>query len=276
MYLFGAMTFIHLAWTYQIMARSENLTMVQFFKEFVDSGDFGDLILRTLVFILFFLAVYVIVSIGQYMQEERKSELIKRRAVQNDFAAIVGNLFNAVFINAYFKMNHEEDKNVSHIAEKIGMYLNMNQISIDNLKAFSLIHLRFDEVKDFKLESNVYDDKIYEDIKEKTKLGADIVKRMELNENVDVIVRSVVENTLEEEKLIQIFQNIDNLDSQIILISDLYLTLRDSQSYKRPYTHRETLNILEKVCSQFIDEKLFDTFMKFSDEIENEYNNFLY
>jgi len=276
LYLFGAMTFIHLMWTYQILDVSHNLTMIEFFNVFVESGDFGDLILRSLVFILFFLAVYVIVSIGQYMQEERKLELIKRRQVQNDFAKIVGNLFNAVFINAYFKLNEDYAINVKHISEKIASYLNMSLTEIENLKSFSLIHLRYNEVKDFKLDANAFDDKVYEDLKAKTTLGADIVKRMELSENVDVIVRSLIEDTLDDDKLISIFKNVSDLNSEIILLSDLYLTFRDSQSYKRPHTHRETMSILEEICSPFLNEKLIQTFIKYSDELELEYNNFLY
>lgn len=276
LYLFGAMTFIHLMWTYQILEVSQNLTMLEFFNVFVESGDFGDLILRSLVFILFFLAVYVIVSIGQYMQEERKSELIKRRKVQNDFAEIVGNLFNAVFINAYFKLNETYAKNIMHISEKIASFLNMSQIDVDNLKSYTLIHLRYSEVKDFKLDSNTFDDKVYEDLKAKTTLGADIVKRMELSENVDIIARSLVEDTLDDDKLISIFRNITDINSQIIILSDLYLTLRDSQSYKRPHTHKETITYIENICSPFLDEKLMNTFMKFNDDLEIEYNNFLY
>ena len=63
------MTFIHLLWTYQILEYN-SLSIAEFLKSFVGSTDFGDLILRSLVFILFYLVVYVIVSIGQYMQEE--------------------------------------------------------------------------------------------------------------------------------------------------------------------------------------------------------------
>lgn len=275
MYLFALMTFIHLMWTYQILNTSHDLSMLEFLRKFTESGDLGDLILRSLVFILFFLAVYIIVSIGQYMQEERKNELVKRRQVQNDFGQIVGNLFNAVFYNAYFKSNPTYANNVKHIAEKIGIYLNMNENEIDELNTFALIQSRYEEVKELKIETNVNDEAVYEELKLKTALGADIVKRIEISDNVDMIVRSFVERTLDDEKIIEIFKNINNLNSEIILLSDLYLTFRDSKSYKRPYTHNETLNTLEKILSEVMDRRLYSTFTKFADDIEIEYNNFL-
>ena len=42
------------------------------------------------------IVIYAIVSIGSYMQEQRKLELMKRREVQDDFTLIVSDLFNVV------------------------------------------------------------------------------------------------------------------------------------------------------------------------------------
>jgi len=273
-YLFGLMTFIHLLWTYQILEYN-SLSIAEFLKSFVGSTDFGDLILRSLVFILFYLVVYVIVSIGQYMQEERKLELIKRRQVQNDFAAIVGNLFNAVFINAYVNLNEDFAYMTQRMADKIAGFINLNPIAIENLNDFALIHLKYDDVKDFKLDVDAFDDRIYEELKAKTTLGADIVKRMEISQNVDTIARSYVENNLEDEKLISIMAPVNDDNSQIIMLSEIYLTFRDSQSYKRPFTHSETLNYIEKIFEPFLSPVILERFLKFSDEIESEYNSYL-
>lgn len=273
-YLFGLMTFIHLLWTYQILEYN-SLSIAEFLKSFVGSTDFGDLILRSLVFILFYLVVYVIVSIGQYMQEERKLELIKRRQVQNDFAAIVGNLFNAVFINAYVNLNEEFAYMTQRMANKIAGFINLSPIAIENLNDFALIHLKYDDVKDFKLNVDAFDDRVYEELKAKTTLGADIVKRMEISQNVDTITRSYVENNLGDEKLISIMAPVNDDNSQIIMLSEIYLTFRDSQSYKRPFTHSETLNYIEKIFEPFISPIILERFIKFSDEIESEYNSYL-
>lgn len=273
-YLFGLMTFIHLLWTYQILEYN-SLSISEFLRSFIGSIDFGDLLLRSLVFILFYLVVYVIVSIGQYMQEERKLELIKRRQVQNDFAAIVGNLFNAVFINAYVNLNEDFAIMTQKMANKIAGFINLNPIEIENLNDFSLIHMKYDDVKDFKLDANAFDDKVYEELKSKTTLGADIVKRMEISQNVDTIARSYIESNLGDDKLTSIMSTIKEDNSQIIMLAEVYLTFRDSQSYKRPFTHSETLSYIEKIFEPFIKPVIIERFIKFSDELEIEYNSYL-
>ena len=46
------------------------------------------------------IVLYSIVSIGEFMQEERKNELIKRRQVQEDFTNVVTKIFEiAIKIN---------------------------------------------------------------------------------------------------------------------------------------------------------------------------------
>lgn len=274
-YLFGLMTFIHLLWTYQVLNVSNNLTIPEFLIVFKDSGNLGDLILRSLVFILFYFTVYIIVSIGQYMQEERKAELIKRRQVQNDFGAIVGNLFNAVFINAYVNLNEDFAIMTSKLSNRLASFINLSEPETKNLNDFALIHLKYDDVKDFKLDTKVIDDKVYEELKAKTALGIDIVKRMEISQNVDVISRSYAESTLDDMKLKSIMSTVKDDNSQIIMLSEIYLTFRESQSYKRPYTHSETMSIIENIFEHFYKPVILDRFKKFSDEIENEYNNFL-
>jgi hypothetical protein len=95
--LLAMLTVIHLIWTYNFHGLVNGQTIIEFLPNFLRLPEFSDILLRTLLFILFYFVVYAIVSMGQYMQEERKNELIKRRQVQNDFSHIVGDLFTVVF-----------------------------------------------------------------------------------------------------------------------------------------------------------------------------------
>lgn len=273
MYLFLIVTFIHFMWTYNISG-SQATGLLDFFKSFVGTSKFGDLILRSLVFGLFYLVVYVIVSIGQYMQEERKKELIKRRQVQNDFSLIVGKLFQAVFFNAYVSVNQEHSQRVSKMSEKIASFVGMNSTNIENLKDYSLIHLRFDEIKDMKISDNVYDERTYETLKNKTTLGADIVNRLEISQNSEDIVRSIVENSISDYKMKAIMNAQPNLDTQVILLSDIYITLRGANSYKRPYPHTYTMDLFQKNIAPYFITELKERFIKFSDEVDDLYNSF--
>lgn len=270
-YLFGILTIIHLVGTYNIIKISEGLSLIEFLKSFVGTIEFGDLILRSLVFTLFYLILYVTISIGEYMQEERKKELEKRRQVQDDFAVIVGDLFNAVFINAYISVNDDDANKVSTLSSKLASIMGYHDADIRNLENFSLVHLKYEEIKGFKLKES-YDDSIYEELKEKSTLGANIVKRMELAQNVDTIIRAFTENNLDEEKIKTIVTTHNELNSQIILLADIFYTLRKASSYKRPHSYNQTLEIIKIYIEPFFNETLMARFNKFSDELEEIYN----
>lgn len=273
-YLIVLVSLIHIIWTYNIPGNAQGQSALAFLKGFIGTDAFGDLILRTLVFTLFYLVVYVIVSIGQYMQEERKIELIKRRQVQNDFSIIVGNLFKAVFIKEYLNINKEGVYQVQKVTEKIAHFIGMNSGDIGNLSDFSVIQLKIDEVRDFNVSSHVYDEESYDLIKSKTNLGAKIIKRIELSESSEAIVRSHIENTLTEELMQMIMTSDYDLESQIILLADIYLTLRSAKSYKRPYTHNTSVELINTQITPFFDSDLKIRFKKFSSELEELYNSF--
>ncbi len=55
-----------------------------------------DIVLRTILLIVFYIALYSSVSIGEMMNDRRKEELIKRRSMEKDFKAVVGDVFDTV------------------------------------------------------------------------------------------------------------------------------------------------------------------------------------
>lgn len=67
--------------------------------EFLRSEAFADIILRTIVLASFILVLYVIVAITQYMQDQRRLELIKREEVQDEFTDIVKEMFDVTLSN---------------------------------------------------------------------------------------------------------------------------------------------------------------------------------
>lgn len=274
LYLFVLVTLIHIIWTYEIPAIATGLSIIDFIKTFIGTDAFGDLLLRSLVFTLFYLVVYVIVSIGQYMQDERRKELVKRRQVQNDFANIVGSLFKAVFVNDYLFVNKEHALQVQRISYKVAEDNGLSNFDLSSLSTFSIVHLRYEEVKDFVVSSHVYDEDTYNIIKTKTTLGADIIRRIELAQTADAIVRAYTENTITPERMQQIMEAQSDLDSQIIILSDIYLTLRSAKSYKRPYTHSVSVSLIDTQIGPFFIKDLKERFLKFSDELEDLYNKF--
>ncbi|MDR4969119.1 MAG: hypothetical protein RG740_05825, partial [Acholeplasmataceae bacterium] len=125
--LLALLTVIHFIWTYNVQQLVGGETIIEFLPRFVRLPEFSDILLRTLLFILFYFVVYAIVSMGQYMQEERKLELIKRRQVQRDFSHIVGDLFSVVFSSSYTLMDKRHAYQVQQMAEKLGNYYGLSQ-----------------------------------------------------------------------------------------------------------------------------------------------------
>lgn len=274
-YMFILMTSIHLVFTYNFLEIAEGMDMVEFLKYFANQPEFGDLILRTVVFSLFFLVVYVIVSIGQYMQDERRKELLKRRQVQNDFSSIVGQIFQANFIHSYINVNEEHVYRVQKVSNKIATFIGMNNSDIKNLSENAIIHLRYDELKDIDESKYSHDDKLYEALKVKTTLGANIIKRLELAQNAELIVRGYVEANIDDEKMQAILRTQTEIESEIILLADIYVTLRGAKTYKRPLTHNNSVNLITKNITPFFRKELEERFIKFADELEEIYNNFV-
>ena len=55
-----------------------------------------DIVLRTITLVVFYIALYSSVSIGQMMNSKRKEELIKRRDMEKDFTAVVGDVLTKI------------------------------------------------------------------------------------------------------------------------------------------------------------------------------------
>ena len=59
--LFVSMTAVHIIFTYQFLNFSEGKTLLEYSQWFIKTDYFGDLILRSLIFLLFYLILIVIV-----------------------------------------------------------------------------------------------------------------------------------------------------------------------------------------------------------------------
>jgi len=238
--LLAILTAIHLIWTYNFHGLVNGQTIVEFLPEFLRLPEFSDILLRTLLFILFYFVVYAIVSMGQYMQEERKKELIKRRQVQGDFSHIVGDLFSVVFSSSYTLMDKRHAYQVQLMSEKLADNYGLQQSRIQEMNAYSMVHLQYQEIKNLLNDMNSFDEQSYEILK-----------------------------FLKEMLIIQ-----PEIDAQIILLADLYITMRGPKSYKRPMAHSIVMKLFQTELANYFDYDLKERFLKFHDEFSEMYNNF--
>jgi HD-GYP domain-containing protein (c-di-GMP phosphodiesterase class II) len=273
--LLALLTVIHLIWTYNVQKLVEtNESIIQFLPRFITLQEFSDILLRTMLFILFYFVVYAIVSMGQYMQEERKNELIKRRQVQNDFSHIVGNLFSVVFSSSYSLMDKRHAAHVQLLSLKLADFYGLSNEKTEDLRQYSMIHLQYQEIKSLLNDVNTFDEKTYELLKEKTELGAKIAKRMQLAQKCEEIARAHIEDTANENFLKEMLVIQPEIESQIILLSDLYITMRGLKSYKRPMSHSIVVKSFQTDLANYFDYDLKERFLKFHDEFAEIYNNF--
>jgi HD-GYP domain-containing protein (c-di-GMP phosphodiesterase class II) len=272
--LLALLTVIHFIWTYSIQGLVGEETIIQFLPRFVRMPEFSDILLRTLLFILFYFVVYAIVSMGQYMQEERKQELIKRRQVQGDFSHIVGDLFSVVFSSSYTLMDKRHAYQVQQMSEKLADYVGLPLQKKTEMNQYAMIHLQYQEIKNLLNDMNSFDEKSYDILKEKTELGSKIAKRMQLAQKCEDIARAHIEDTANEKFLKEMLVIQPEIEAQIILLADLYITMRGPKPYKRPMAHNIVLKSFQSELSNYFDYDLKERFLKFNDEFADMYNNF--
>jgi hypothetical protein len=272
--LLAILTFIHLVWTYSFQNLVNGQTFFEFLPNFIALPEFSDILLRTLLFILFYVVVYAIVSMGQYMQEERKLELIKRRQVQRDFSHIVGDLFSVVFSSSYALLDKRHAYLVQQMSEKMAHYYGISGDHINEMNQYAMIHLKFNDIKDMLDDMNHYDEQTFDLLKAKTELGSLIARRLQLAQKCEDIARAYTEDTINEQFIKEMLDIQPDIESQIILLSDLYITMRGPKSYKRPMSHSIVLKAFQNELGTFFDYNLKERFLKFNDEFLEMYNNF--
>ncbi len=272
--LLAILTVIHLVWTYNFHDLVEGNTIFDFLPAFVKLPEFSDILLRTLLFILFYFVVYSIVSMGQYMQEERKKELTKRRQVQSDFSHIVGDLFSVVFSRSDMLTEEKHAGQVRQMSGKLANNYGLGKGIIKEIDEYSVIHLQYKKIKSMLNEMNKTDERSYDMLKEKTELGSKIAKRIQLAKKCEDIVRAHIDGTDDEHFLKEMLEIQNNIGAQTILLSDLYITMRGIKPYKRPMSHTTVMESFKKGLGNYFDHDLKERFIKFNDEFAEMYNNF--
>lgn len=268
------LTSIHLLWTYNLQGLAEGYTLIDFIPFFIQTPEFRDIIFRTLLFILFYFVVYATVSMGQYMQEERKNELSKRRQVQSDFTHIVGDLFSGVFSASSQLMEKRHAYHVQQISQKLAELFGMSGEKIDEIGQFALIHLRYQEIKLMISDMHQYNEQNYDVLKQKTELGSRIAKRMQLARKCEDITRAHLENIADEKFIQEMVLIQPEIDSQIILMAELYVNMRGPKSYKRPKPHAAVIKFFQEDFKSYFDFNLRERFLKFHQDFSDIYDNF--
>lgn len=264
-------TFLHFAVTYTIIGSDVAKDISKIFTEFFVSEAFRDILLRTLLLCIYMLVLYSIVTMSGYMQEERKKELMKRREVQEDFTNVVTKIFEVTLDNS---SRSEEDKQniyiVSRMARRLAELLSLTEEEIDAIEIQSKIHI--EQSVNFSPDANMNEDEKYALLKEQTNLGSIIISRLQLERKCEDMIRSTFEGSNTEEFIARMNSIQNEIEAQIILICELYVTMRSIKSYKKAYSHKVTMQYLSEHFNVYFDRNVFERFERFKDEFEKIYD----
>ena len=272
------MTVIHVTIMYPLYEQADSIQGLYNYLVVDEYQISIDILLRTLVLIIFFIALYSSVAIGQMMNNKRKEELLKRRDMESDFKAVVGDVFDVISV---FNLHSESQQKqsafrVAEMASRLGTILGLSPNVCSEIYDYSKIHV--DKIRDLSIveyeDKNVLNEQDYEVIREKTILGSIIIKRLQLNQKSEDIVRAHFEKTADKHFTERMKKIQRSQEGQIILLAELYEILRQSRNYKAAFNHKRAVELLELEFKDYFEPYILDRFMKYSNEFEDYYQRF--
>jgi len=272
------MTIIHVTIMYPLYEYADSIQSLYDYLFVTDYQVAIDIFLRTILLIIFNIALYSSVAIGQMMNNKRKEELVKRRDMESDFKAVVGDVFDVISV---FNVNsqtedHQAAHRVAEIASRLANILGLSPSVCTEIYDYSKIHV--DRVKDLSIveyeNKSVLNEKDYQVIREKTILGSVIIKRLQLKQKSEDITRAHFEKNADKAFTERMKKIQRSQEGQIILLAELYEILRQSRNYKTELTHQRASELLELEFKEYFEPYILDRFMKYSGEFENYYQRF--
>lgn len=272
-WIFIVMTVIHLTFLHPDLY--ENATSLKDFLNyaFVTNKEIAiDIILRTVVLLVFFAALYSSVSISNYISEQRKNEFTKRVDVETNFIDVVKSVFEAVKVynsNADELEQKMQAKRVSQAAKELAIAMNYDQRTISDIFDFAQVHA--EKMKMLSLDEKEVTAENFDLIMQKTKLATTIIRRLQLVKKGEDIVMAVFENQVTNDFRYNMTQNQNDRISQIILISEIYDILRNDRSYHKALNHMRAVELINSSFAVFFDSDIVSRFNKYNHEIESTY-----
>ena len=261
-------TFLHFTITYDIVKAASGQNILTFLGAFFTSNEFKDILLRTLLLVMFMIVLNIYVGMNNYMQNERKKELIKRREVQEDFTNVVTKIFDVTLQQG--TKTSEDIKNVkltALMAKKMASLMSLDPDKCEDIYNFSMIHI--DHEVSFHPEGT--EEEKFEKLSQQTELGSALISRYQLERKSEDIIRA----TLEESDTDEFKESMNKIQndsySQIILICEIYVILRSTKSFKKSFNHQKSIKYMEEHCKYYFEPVLFDRFMKFDTDFDNIY-----
>jgi len=237
------------------------------FKENTDI--ITDIILRTLVLLVYFVALYSSVSLSRSINDKRTQEMNKRIGVETNLKEVVSSLFDAVKVYNAFKdplLQELSSRKIRAVAKEIGSSLAFDNLKLNELVEYSSIHT--EKIRELSLNdiSEIKEDN-FNVVLLKTNLASKIMRRLEISKEAEDIVYSIF-NGVEIDK--GSHQKID-INEEIILISEVYDILRSDRTYKRALNHERAIDLILNAFKGLFSDMVLIRLQKFNIEIKKAY-----
>lgn len=270
------MTIVHVTILYPLISYASDFATLY---NYIKGPIITDIVLRTIVLAIFMVALYTTASISEDMNNKRKEELIKRRSMEKDFKTVVSDVFDVISVykrpgSADLDIEYDiSAKRVADIASRLGNYLGFSPKLCKEIFDFSTIHidknylLNLDEYND----KEVLDEADFKKIREKTIVGSVIIKRLQLDQKAEEIVRAHFEKNADSDFIKEMNGIQNNRESQVILLAQMYDILRQDRNYKRGLKHARAIDLLQLEFYPYFDSQILDRFIKYGEDFESLY-----
>lgn len=232
-----------------------------------------DILLRTLVFLMFFVVLYAYVSISQYIQDERVKEMKDKNSIYDTFIKTSSELFQIVLSSSKQLVKKEHIEMVREISIEIAKKAGFDQRSIIELAKYCMCILDtniLNELTNFEIIKTLD----FESLQKQSKRGSFVAKRLQLAQKCEEIARASEEERITKEFIKNQNEIKQNKYTQVLLLADLYVTMRSANSYKRPIAHENVIEIFDKQLKYFVNLSLYERFKDFNKVFEKIYDNF--
>lgn len=271
-----AMTILHVTILYPVITYAGDPETLW---NYIRGPILSDIILRTVVLAIFMIALYSTAKISDDMNNKRKEELLKRRAMEKDFKAVVNDVFDVIGVYKRRSEDMEEQRQiassrrVAELSSKLGNFLGYSPKLCKEIYDFSTIHIDKKDVltlSDYD-DKEVLDDIDFKKIRDKTIVGSIIIKRLQLEKKAEDIVRAHFEKTADQDFIKEMNSIQNNRESQVILLSEIYDILRQTRNYKKEIKHARAIDLIQLEFYPYFDPQIIDRFVKYSDDFESIY-----
>ncbi len=266
-------TIIHFSITYNILFDRDIVSNENYIITFFTSSEFKDILLRTAIMLVFMLVLYISVSVTEYLAEQRKKELARRQEVENSYTDVVSNLFKLT-LNPKPRTKSEVDEGMllANMSYKLAGLYGLDDNKALDIKRYANIHLV--AKVDLEIGEVANSEEKFNKIEERTKLASFVLKRLQLERKIEDIIRAHLEgaNTTDFQDRMVKFEN--DIENQIVMLCDMYISLRSSRTYKRAISHTNTMDLLANSFRIYYDAILFERFLKFQDDFKEMYDNY--